>query len=111
MNLEVPTASVPDPEGPIQPILEFALTYNAYDRLCSADLGRLVSPVLQPLAKTGRPPEWAGIDLLRGTLFFIQRMTHHWGEIPPAEDRQMRALVDAIASRNQGALMIADPCV
>ena len=95
----------------MMPILEFALTYNAYHRLCSENLPKLISPVLKSLAKSGQPPAWAGVDLLRGTLFFIQRQTHHWGEIPPAEDRHMRALVAAIAARHQGAVMVADPCI
>lgn len=111
MNEPVPLAVPPDPDGPMPEIELFALTYNAYARLCSEDLPRLVSPVLRSLAKHGQPPRWAGVDLLRGTLFFLQRQTHHWGEIPTEQERQMRTLVAAINERHNAVMMVADPCI
>lgn len=92
-------------------IVEFALTYNGYQRLCAEDLPRLLGPVLKSLSRTGQPPGWAGVDLLRGTLFFIQRQTHHWGEIPPTQEQHMRTLVAAIARHQGGTPLVADPSV
>jgi hypothetical protein len=70
-------ASVPDSDGPLLPILQFAQTYNAYERLAGGgSVGRFISPVTKALTRTGEPPAWAGVDRLRGALFFLQRQTH-----------------------------------
>lgn len=58
-------ASVPDSDGPLLPILQLAQTYNAYERLGAW------GPVTKALTRTGEPPAWAGVDLLRGALFFL----------------------------------------
>jgi hypothetical protein len=52
--------------------------------------------LLQELESGQVIPDWAGLDLLRGSLFFIQRQTHHWGDVPPAQERDLRRLVGAI---------------
>jgi hypothetical protein len=103
------TSSIPR-DAPLQGILEFALTYNGYERLATEveHLHGVVEPVLTSLAAEEAPPEWAGIDLLRGALFFIQRQTHHWGDVPDEQERFMRQLVGAIAERAAGADIVAD---
>lgn len=86
-------------DAPLDEVLRFAVTYNGYARL-ARDVGRLhdvVEPVLESLRERGAVPEWAGLDLLRGALFFLQRQTHHWGDVPPEEEAYMRTLVAAIA--------------
>ena len=94
---------IPDSNDSLGAILVFALEYNAYERLAAdpAHLGEVVEPIRDALDRGERIPEWAGSDLLRGALFFYQRMTHHWGEVSPAADRSMRLLVAAIRERSQ----------
>jgi hypothetical protein len=92
------TVSCPHADAPLQDLLEFALSYDGYQRL-AADaeaLSRVVEPVLRELETGDTLPDWVGLDLLRGTLFFIQRQTHHWGDVPPEQERHMRRLVAAI---------------
>ena len=91
-------------------LLEFALTYNGYMRLANDPntLERVVRPVLKALEAEKVPPDWAGIDLLRGTLFFMQRRTHHWGDVPADEERRMRVLLSHIASISCGAELSED---
>lgn len=94
-------ATCPARDAPLPDILGFALTYNGYDRLGSGPdaLVPIVQPVLEAMRVDGQVPEWAGLDLLRGTLFWVQRLTHHWGDVPPAEEALMRDLVEAISAR------------
>lgn len=108
--MDAAPVTIPDPEGPLFDLLVFALTYDAYARLAHPpeNLARLVSPVTKALAKTGEPPPWAGVDLLRGTLFWIQRKTHHWGDVPAEEENQMRTLVRAIAKHSGGRVLVED---
>jgi hypothetical protein len=92
------TVSCPPADAPLQDLLDFALSYDGYQRLGAdpAALRRVVEPILQGLETRETLPDWAGLDLLRGTLFFIQRQTHHWGDVPPEQERHMRCLVAAI---------------
>jgi hypothetical protein len=71
-------------------------------------LRRIVEPVLQPLEAGDPVPGWAGIDILRGTLFYLQRMTHHWEDVPPEQERQMRLLVAVIGQISLGGPLDAD---
>ena len=91
-------------------LLQFALTYNGYQRLGDhpTHLHRVVRPVLAAIEKGERPPTWAGLDLLRGALFYIQRMTHHWGDVPPEQEAQMRALLRAIREATHGRPLTVD---
>lgn len=62
------------------PVLEeFALSYNGYERLGDdpETLEQIVRPLLRTLDRNQAPPPWAGIDLVRGALFYLQR------EAPP----------------------------
>src|SRR4051812_47718815 len=103
----------PPEECAVSDLLEFALTYNGYERLAHdpEHLGRLVAPVVRELEKSGPPPDWAQLDLLRGTLFFLQRRTHHWGEVPPDEEQRMRTLVGRIREAARGAALSCDDTV
>lgn len=91
-------------------LLAFARTYNGYERLGNdpEHLQRVVRPVLTRVENGQQPPEWAGIDLLRGALFYIQRMTHHWGDVPDEQEAQMRVLLTAIRQATGGRPLTAD---
>ncbi len=102
---EAAAAEGPPPsDAPLLTLLEYALTYDGYERLAGTvqRLGALVKPVLATLDRTKSVPEWAGGDLLRGALFFVQRQTHHWGDVPAHQEWQMRRLVEALTARDAG---------
>lgn len=92
------TVSCPGPDAPLDNLLEFAGSYHGYRRLGGdpSALRDIVEPVLRELETSETIPDWAGLDLLRGTLFLIARQCHHWGEVPPRQERHMRLLVAAI---------------
>jgi hypothetical protein len=104
------TVSCPRADAPLQDLLDFALTYDGYHRLGTdpAALRRIVEPLLQELQTRETVPDWAGLDLLRGTLFFVQRQTHHWGDVPPEQEGHMRLLVAAIDRRALGRELPSD---
>jgi hypothetical protein len=104
------TVSCPRADAPLQDLLDFALSYDGYQRLGAdpAVLRRIVEPLLQELETGETVPEWAGLDLLRGTLFFVQRQTHHWGDVPPEQERHMRLLVAAIDRQAIGRELPSD---
>lgn len=74
-------ASVPQSE------LEWALSYPGYERLAS-DPNSLYDHVLRPARSEfdqhASVPDWCGVDLLRGWLFYLQREDHHSGGWPPS---------------------------
>ncbi len=100
----------PEPTAELEEILSFALTYHGYRRLAHDPnlLYGIVSPVLDDMRSGGGIPEWAGLDLLRGALFYLQRSTHHEGYVPPEGERQMRTLVAAIGRLARHAPLVAD---
>lgn len=61
--------------------IEWALAYNAYDRLAAepGDLGRLLSTARDGFRSTGRVPGWCGVDLLRGWAFYLVRADYFAG--------------------------------
>lgn len=66
--------------------LTWALSYDGYRRLASdptALFDRLVRPMRDEFESAGSIPDWCGVDLLRGWLFFLQREDHHGGGWPP----------------------------
>lgn len=86
---------VPSPAARTLEILRFALTYDGYGRHGGVqEVREYALPVLSDL-EAGRRPD-AELDRLRAALFFLQRQTHHWGELPIEQERWMRALVIAI---------------
>ena len=97
-------------DAPIPDILKFALTCDAYGRISAEveQLHGLVEPVLTSLSTERVVAEWAGIDLLRGTLFFVQGQTHHWGDVPNEQEDFMRQLVRSIGIIATDADVVAD---
>jgi hypothetical protein len=94
----------PAADADLEGVLLFALSYNGYQRLAEdvEQLAGVVAPVLEHLEAHGAPPPWAGYDLLRGALFFLQRQSHHWGLVPPDQEARMRRLIDAIGRSGGG---------
>ena len=89
-------------------LLEFALTYDGYERLADAEhIHQVVRPVLRAIEKNGNPPEWAGLELLRGALFVLQR-NMHWTDDPSGQlEQHMRILLRAIRqAAPDGKLMV-----
>ncbi len=103
----------PSADAPLHDLLEFGLSYNGYERLAGDPeaLRRIVDPVIRELDSSGTVPGWAGLDMLRGALFYLQRLTHHWGDVPADQERQMRVLVTAIRRLCQGRAMVADNAI
>jgi uracil-DNA glycosylase len=103
----------PEPNADLEQILRFALTYNGYRRLARDPnlLHGVIRPVLDAVDSGRGVPEWAGLDLLRGTLFHLQRSTHHVGYVSPDEERQMRALAAAIGRLARNSPLVADEVV
>ena len=64
-------------------ILKFAITYNGYDRIAGSPeaLLDLYEPIRKEWKESGRLPDWAGLDLLRGLLFLMAREDHMAGPI------------------------------
>jgi hypothetical protein len=97
----------PEKGADLQVILSFALSYNGYERIAREvpDLARVVEPVLEHVESAGSAPPWAGSDLLRAALFFLQRQSHHWGYVPPEQEQRMRLLVEAIRRTGPGPML------
>jgi len=81
-------------------LIEWAHTYNGYERLAggAGDLWELVRPLHEEFERTGKIPEWAGVDLLRGWAFYLVRSHRHGGAYEPlyVEYPAVLAIVDAI---------------
>ncbi|MCL8026011.1 uracil-DNA glycosylase [Nocardioides bruguierae] len=61
--------------------LEWALGYNAYERLAEPrELQRLLAPAMAEFDSDGRVPGWCGVDLLRAWAFWRVREAHHAGD-------------------------------
>ena len=103
-------AVIPSSDADWPELLEFALTYAGYRRIARTpmDLRSIVEPVLEELDKSGKAPAWAGVDLLRATLFFLQRATHMNEDYGPATERRFRVLVEAIRESSSSDLLVAD---
>lgn len=89
----------PDPDGPMQPIAQFALSYDGYGRI-AAEAERilhLLRPVLEQVKRDGTVPPWAGLDVMRGALFYLQREAHFTEVSEPVNEREMRSLAREIA--------------
>ena len=56
-----------------QQMVDWAQSYNAYQRLASKHLPEVLAPLRAVIAETGLVPEWAGVDLLRGLVFWLTR--------------------------------------
>ena len=71
----------PDEDRTTPEELEWALTYNAYERLADDPniLGLLLSPLRESFRTEGYVPGWCGVDLLRGWAFYLAREDHFAG--------------------------------
>jgi len=93
---------VPGAAASIDEVISFAGTYNAYELVASepARLERLVLPIYEDLAQSGRAPDWLGLDLARAVLFYAYRADRFAGGYGPYAP--MRTLVEHIASISGG---------
>jgi hypothetical protein len=99
-NSEVFT--VPDPDASWFPeINEFALTWNAYDRIGElSKVSRIAKKVDQAIDE-GQLAK-VRVDDLRTTLFFYQRRTHHHDTEPPK--RRVRAVLTELIAKTGGTV-------
>lgn len=98
------TVRIPDPDGPPDAIAHFALSYDGCGRL-GVDGQRvlqIVRPVVRQVKKDGTVPAWAGLDVLRGALFYLQREAHWTEHLEPVNEREMRAVTREIALHVDG---------
>lgn len=107
---ELPAAEIPGPDAGWPAILEFALTYNAYRRIARhpAELKAVVDPVLTEVNKAGKVPEWAGVDLLRATLFFLQRAVHMNDDYGDRSRARFLVVIEAIRAVAGRYPLVAD---
>ena len=69
------------PPEPEQDVVDWAHTYDAYQRLAASPfaLDRLLAGVREAFATNGAVPDWCGVDLLRGWAFFLARADRQAG--------------------------------
>ena len=74
---------IPSDDCEFDEILRFAIAYNGYERIAGSPeaLFRLYEPIRKEWEESGRLPDWAGLDLLRGLLFLMAREDHMAGPI------------------------------
>ncbi|HYF71362.1 MAG TPA: hypothetical protein VD864_01000, partial [Nocardioides sp.] len=86
--------------------LRWALDYNGYERFAGGGdvYYSLLQPAMREYERTGRVPEWCGVDLLRAWAFYRQREHHMDGVSPMAPDWD--AVLDAI--RRHPAALASD---
>ena len=103
-------AQIPSRDAPLYAILEFAITFDGYARLGGGpvEVASSTEDLRQYLAQHGDVPAEATEDELRAALFFLQRQTHHWGDVPAEYEDQMRTLVAAIADKNETGFVTDD---
>lgn len=60
---------------------DWALTYNAYERLAGSpgQLGELLASARDWYESSGQVPDWCGVDLLRGWAFYLARADYFAG--------------------------------
>ena len=85
----------------------WAHTYSAYERLAGGQQGpralaRLLEPAWREFERTGRVPEWCGVDLLRGWAFYLAREDRFDGgyllDAGGAKAREWEAVLEQIAA-------------
>jgi len=86
-NEQLDLSDVPDPQGDLQPIWDFAHTFNAYEAQGS----------FEAAAEIANQRRNASLTDLRTCLFFEVRRWRHFGEDPdPDEEHYIRSLVEDI---------------
>jgi hypothetical protein len=93
---------VPAPDVPVEQILRFAASYNAYEVFAQepTELERISYPIYDDIARSGRVPEWVRVDLARAVLFYAYRSDYFSGGYGPYEP--MRTLVGRICQLSGG---------
>lgn len=85
---------VPSPDADLPTIMDFALTYNGYNRF-EGNLGEFANIARQWWARLGQTP-W-DVDSLRAALFYEQRRHRHLESTPSASDMEyLRAVIASI---------------
>lgn len=82
-----------------QAMVRWAHSYNGYHRLGAgpAELVAVLRPLIDALEMSGKVPDWAGVDLLRGLAFFLtRRAAHHEAPEDVLDDKQFWVVVDAL---------------
>lgn len=83
-----------------QSVIEWAHTYNAYERIAATPeaLWAQLEPLKRAYDRDGRVPGWVGVDLLRGWAFYVVRAHRHGGawESVFTEFPELRSILDAI---------------
>lgn len=80
-------------------LLRWAHRYNGDKRLGASPSGlnKVLSPLVEEIATSGKIPEWAGVDLLRGLAFWRVRVAaHHEAPEYALDDELFLAVVDAL---------------
>lgn len=114
--MEIQEVEVPGPRADKQSLIEFASTYNGYDRLNSdaSELQRLFQPFEAEFQNTGRVSPSLGLDLLRGWLFALFRQDYFSGGIDWTEtgnawlERLWRAITREIADKSAGRVLLLE---
>ena len=79
-------------------LIDWAHRYNGYERLGS-DRVAVLRPLQDEIEASGRIPEWAGVDLLRGLAFWRVRVaSNHEAPEDALDDEVFLAVVDALRS-------------
>lgn len=80
-STQEPPLVVPTDGASFVEVLEFAATFNAYERWASEphELDRLLEPIRREWSATQRIPLWVGVDALRALLFLEYRMDYMEG--------------------------------
>jgi hypothetical protein len=85
-----------------QQLINWAHKYDGHKRLAYTPEGLrdVLKPLLEAFDATGRIPEWAGVDLLRGWAFYLARAHRHSGGWAPISEEypEFTLVVDAINS-------------
>lgn len=81
-------------------LFEWAHKYNGFARLARSpeNLAGVLGPLLREFECTGRIPDWAGVDLLRGWAFHLARSYRFLGHPYPLLDEypEFATIVEAI---------------
>lgn len=81
---------------PGRALIDWAHSYNGYERLGS-DLVAVLGPLRDEINASGRIPDWAGVDLLRGLAFWrVRAAAHHEAPEDALDDEMFLAVVDAL---------------
>ena len=102
---------IPGPDCTFEAILEFAATYDAYQRIGRdpEHLSAMYEPIRAEWDHSGIFPDWMGVDLLRGLLFLMYREDHFGGPMGSLSDedevehlRPFRQVIEAIRTSIAG---------